>query len=231
LQNALDEQKAWDDVSLTMDGGGAGTATQFCSFTYTARARDGSVYGTLIPVTDRKFPCTVLMAATKGELYIDSNDKFAIRNTNEILMTVTTGSHPRKLSDPAKRTLKESLSKYSGQKFQIIQVGFDDEEARNFAGEIEAALQDCCWVASGGGTGWSNEPRTYQIRSGVTVFCNTKDQFKMHVSNKPWPVYADLLKTLDDCKIERASKATYGSEAYRIPEGTLQIVVGPQPKC
>lgn len=55
---------------------------------------------------------------------------------------------PRKISDEAKEVLISRLSPFSGSQFQLLQLGLDDNEAREFAESLGAILNSCGWLGS-----------------------------------------------------------------------------------
>lgn len=78
----------------------------------------------------------------------------------------------RSLSEEQRKMLKAKLANYTGQKFDVIRVGFtDDSETANFAKEITIALSDCGWA------GWFHEENIHinagEIRNysaGISLF-------------------------------------------------------------
>src|SRR5580658_3258465 len=65
--------------------------------------------------------------------------------TSQITTALIDRQADRHLSPDAKMFIKQAVSKYAGQKFQVIVPSYGDREANGFAREIELTLKDCGW--------------------------------------------------------------------------------------
>lgn len=140
---------------------------------------------------------------------------------------------PRTLTQPQKDIFKSRLSKYAPQKFQIIQIGYGNNEAYSFANQIREALSDCGW---GGGAVYAGFPAADQpaeIGSGVTIGTSFTELLVAMKSGTEWKepeALTELRSVFRDTGIEQAKGMTmrqYGK--LPLPPETVEIVVGPKP--
>ena len=77
-------------VTVTIDGGSAGTVSTTCSYTYEVKALDGSVIGTGKTPERRRYPnvpYTTTPSNTPGEAYYDSDGVLHLFDANELPQT------------------------------------------------------------------------------------------------------------------------------------------------
>jgi hypothetical protein len=138
---------------------------------------------------------------------------------------------PRHLSEDGKKILRAALSKYAGQPFQVIQIGFDDREAQAFAGELNSAIKECGWTSSAVYAGF-DEGSPIKIRSGVSVQVSYEMSatFPKEGKSIPHDLTDEVEQAMQAAGIKMAGTlVVYGSVPVKVPIETIMIYVAAKP--
>lgn len=129
---------------------------------------------------------------------------------------------PRLLSSEDRQILRDRLSRYRSQQFQI-HVDTDNGECVNFAEEIRDCLTDEC-----GWTGDMYGVASHTIASGVAVYFG-KDDVQQIRSNLPttYEVCRALREAIERTDIVLAENSW--NDPNGVPKGVIAIDVGPKP--
>ena len=146
---------------------------------------------------------------------------------------IATEKAPRTLTQAHKEMFKARLSKYAPQKFQIIQIGFNNREAIAFANLIHEALTYCGWEGGHVLAGYSVLEQPAEIDEGVTVgaiFGWMIKKAKAGNEYKLAEVEAELRSVFREVGIEGAKGiGRRYPDKLPIPPDTVEIIVGPKP--
>jgi hypothetical protein len=148
---------------------------------------------------------------------------------------------PRHIRSWQRAILADRLGVFKGQKFRVVEVGWDDKEAAGYAMEIAATLRNDC--------GWSGEALEdvppgdkLQQSAGVGVLLSLDDVKTLADPTKAiWPAVRSLDRAMDDAGITTKNQTWSPGEPMvggtlwpitgylAIPAGTIQITVGKNP--
>ncbi len=139
---------------------------------------------------------------------------------------------PRELTEAQKIKLIPLIQKIGTQKFVVVQIGFGDNEAGNYAQQIAYFLRgDCGWSGSAY-LGLAPSDQLIQIHSGVAVQMGPEDLMEMHKSGQWWDVPKQLGDAFADAGMEMATGGIIMSLKLEVPcpKGTVLIIVGAKPR-
>jgi GGDEF domain-containing protein len=133
----------------------------------------------------------------------------------------------RHLSEADKANWKMALSKFGGQRFQVIQVGHGDKEAAQFAEEIHLALDACGWA--GEPQKFFDESEEFKIHFGVAICIGWKllsdGALVSYPKNEEIRAFVVMRQQFASANIRQDTYAEVMSMGF--PVGVIGIVVGP----
>ena len=139
---------------------------------------------------------------------------------------------PRKLTESQKIKMMPAIKELGTQNFVVVQLGFGDNEAGNYAKQIAAFLRDDCrWT----GTCYlSIVPSDTGVRSGpgIAVTLSPEDTMNVHKTKTVWPIPQQLWDIFKGANIAMSTSQInmYLKPDIPMPKGTAVILVGPKPR-